>query len=76
MQKALFAVDNCYKIPNICVTGYLCKTNLASNTAFRGFGAPQAHLICENWINDIASELGITQTRVSAAGNDSDRISV
>ena len=41
MEKALLHMANCYLIPNIRGTGYLCKTNISSNTAFRGFGAPQ-----------------------------------
>ena len=27
--------------------GYLCKTNIPSNTAFRGFGGPQGMLAME-----------------------------
>lgn len=50
MERALFHVDNCYKIPNVKATGYCCKTNITSNTAFRGFGGPQSMLICETWI--------------------------
>jgi len=41
MEKALLHMANCYLIPNIRGTGFLCKTNISSNTAFRGFGAPQ-----------------------------------
>uniref|UniRef100_A0A4X1TFA1 Xanthine dehydrogenase/oxidase n=1 Tax=Sus scrofa TaxID=9823 RepID=A0A4X1TFA1_PIG len=41
MERALFHMDNSYKIPNIRGTGRLCKTNLPSNTAFRGFGGPR-----------------------------------
>lgn len=51
-------VDNCYYIPHIEVNGYLCKTNMPSNTAFRGFGAPKAMLAAENMIRDIAMTLG------------------
>lgn len=31
-----------YKWPALAVAGVVCKTNLPSNTAFRGFGGPQA----------------------------------
>ena len=41
MERALFHMDNAYRIPNIRGTGYICKTNVSSNTAFRGFGGPQ-----------------------------------
>ena len=41
MDRALLHVDAAYKIPHVRVVGYCCKTNIASNTAFRGFGGPQ-----------------------------------
>ena len=41
MERAVFHAENCYLIPNIRVLGYMCMTNLPSNTAFRGFGGPQ-----------------------------------
>lgn len=41
MDRALLHSDNCYKIPHVRAVGHLCKTNTASNTAFRGFGGPQ-----------------------------------
>merc|ERR1712137_566090 len=50
MERPLFHVDNCYKIPNVKATGYCCRTNITSNTAFRGFGGPQSMLICETWV--------------------------
>ena len=42
--------DSCYQIPNIRVIGRVCKTNMPSNTAFRGFGGPQGHMMAETWI--------------------------
>ena len=41
MDRALMHSDCSYNIPNVRVVGRLCKTNQASNTAFRGFGGPQ-----------------------------------
>ncbi|CAH1790691.1 unnamed protein product [Owenia fusiformis] len=64
MERAMFHSDSCYKIPNVRVKGHLCKTNIPSNTAFRGFGGPQGLMVCENWISDVASKLGISQTKV------------
>ncbi len=58
-DRALFHLDNTYYLPNISVTNYLCKTNTASNTAFRGFGGPQGMMCIENIINDISVYLGI-----------------
>ncbi|RVE54764.1 hypothetical protein evm_000531 [Chilo suppressalis] len=57
IERAVMHMDNCYFIPNIHVNGYLCKTNLTSNTAFRGFGAPKAMLAAECMIRDIAQAL-------------------
>ena len=41
MERAMFHSDNSYLVPNLRVKGHCCKTNLPSNTAFRGFGGPQ-----------------------------------
>lgn len=58
MERAIAHVDNCYFIPNIQINGYVCKTNMPSNTAFRGFGAPKAMLAAEAMIRKIADTLG------------------
>ncbi|XP_038627943.1 xanthine dehydrogenase/oxidase-like [Tachyglossus aculeatus] len=58
MIKALQHLDNCYNIPNIRGTGKLCKTNLPTNTAFRAFGGPQAMLITESWMSEVAMKCG------------------
>ena len=57
-------MDNCYRFPSIRLTGYLCKTNLPSNSAFRGFGAPQSQLVCESIMAAIADHLNISQEQV------------
>ena len=59
VSRALFHADNAYYIPNATFRGFLCKTNTASNTAFRGFGGPQGMLAIENIIEEIASNLGV-----------------
>ena len=41
MDRALLHCDCCYACPNTRAVGYVCRTNHASNTAFRGFGGPQ-----------------------------------
>jgi xanthine dehydrogenase/oxidase len=35
----------------------VCKTNLPSNTAFRGFGGPQGMIVTEAWVEHIAHQL-------------------
>uniref|UniRef100_H2YN18 Aldehyde oxidase/xanthine dehydrogenase a/b hammerhead domain-containing protein n=1 Tax=Ciona savignyi TaxID=51511 RepID=H2YN18_CIOSA len=64
MERALYHSGGCYRIPNISIAGHVCKTNVSSNTAFRGFGAPQAMLIAEDWISGIAAKLGISGEKV------------
>ncbi|XP_071457326.1 xanthine dehydrogenase/oxidase [Marmota flaviventris] len=64
MERALFHMDNCYKIPNIRGTGRVCKTNLPSNTAFRGFGGPQGMFIAEQWMSEVAVTCGLPAEEV------------
>ena len=59
VQRAMFHADNAYKYPNVQIKGHFCKTNKASNTAFRGFGGPQGMLACESMIDDIARKIGL-----------------
>ena len=59
------AIDNGYKIQNFRFTGQMCKTNTSSNTSMRGFGGPQAVLIMEEVIFNIACELNISQEKVN-----------
>jgi xanthine dehydrogenase/oxidase len=54
LTRCVLFQDSCYKIPNVRVEGKSCKTNISSNTAFRGFGAPQGHIITENWVEHMA----------------------
>lgn len=58
MERALFHIDNAYFIPHLKVVGKAWKTNKPPNTAFRGFGAPQAIAVIENIIDRIARHLG------------------
>jgi xanthine dehydrogenase molybdopterin binding subunit len=57
MERAMFHVDNSYFIPNLSVEGRVWKTNLPSNTAFRGFGGPQGMAAIETIIDRIARYL-------------------
>ena len=56
-DRALLHIDNAYFLENILVENYLCKTNTASNTAFRGFGGNQGMMAIENIIDHIATSL-------------------
>lgn len=57
MDRALFHCENAYKIPHLRATGRVCKTNMPTNTAFRGFGGPQGLVVAETYIDHIARTL-------------------
>lgn len=57
LDRAVFHADNAYYIANISVVGKAWKTNMPSNTAFRGFGGPQGMAVIENAIDRIARYL-------------------
>nr|XP_018916770.1 PREDICTED: xanthine dehydrogenase [Bemisia tabaci] len=57
MNRAMMHYENCYKVPNVSIKGYLCRTNIPSNTAFRGFGGPQGMFVGENMIRHMAEFL-------------------
>ncbi len=59
LDRALFHIDNGYYIPALRVTGLIAKTNVASNTAFRGFGGPQGMLVMEEIVDRVARRLGL-----------------
>ncbi|XP_033859403.2 xanthine dehydrogenase/oxidase isoform X2 [Acipenser ruthenus] len=64
IERALFHMDNSYNIPHIRGLGYVCKTNLPSNTAFRGFGGPQGMMIAECWLSDVALKCDLPAEQV------------
>lgn len=57
LDRALFHATNAYYVPNVKLVAKICRTNLPSNTAFRGFGAPQGALAMEHMIEEIARVL-------------------
>ncbi|XP_062435402.1 aldehyde oxidase-like isoform X3 [Rhea pennata] len=63
-EVSLLKMDNAYRIPNLRCWGYACKTNLPSNTAFRGFGFPQSALVTETWITEIADKTGLSPEKI------------
>ena len=54
MGRAMTHADNAYWVPNIDITGTICRTNYPPNTAFRGFGGPQGAINIENIVEEIA----------------------
>ncbi|TDX20029.1 xanthine dehydrogenase molybdenum binding subunit apoprotein [Buttiauxella sp. BIGb0552] len=63
-DRAMFHADNAYYLGDARITGYRCRTNLASNTAYRGFGGPQGMVAIEQIMDHIARELGLDPLEV------------
>ena len=57
VDRAMFHADNGYYLNNAEISGYRCKTNTVSNTAFRGFGGPKGVIAAEAMMDDIARSL-------------------
>jgi xanthine dehydrogenase large subunit len=58
VDRAMFHSDNAYFLGNATINGHRCKTNTASNTAYRGFGGPQGMVAIEEVMDAIARHLG------------------
>src|SRR3954452_2841452 len=77
MERARLHGENAYYVPNVTFTGTVCRTNLPSNTAFRGFGGPQAVAAMENVVEEIAAHLGVDALEVrrrNLYGTDADNV--
>jgi len=77
LERAMLHTDNAYYLPAARITGRVCKTNLPSNTAFRGFGGPQGVAVTENLLEEIAVKLGrdaVEIRRANCYGIDSNNI--
>jgi len=59
VDRAMFHADNAYSLNQAVITGYRCRTNTVSNTAFRGFGGPQGMLTIEAAMDDVAAKLNL-----------------
>lgn len=64
MERTLFHCTNSYYIPHVRATAYCCRTNLPSNTAFRGFGGPQGMFVIESAIAMAAEALGVDASEI------------
>jgi xanthine dehydrogenase large subunit len=63
-DRAILHVDNAYFLEDVLITSYRCKTNLPSQTASRGSGAPQGMVLIERIMGDIALVLGLDPLQV------------
>jgi len=67
LERTLLHADSAYYFPCVELLGRLCFTNLPPNTAFRGFGGPQAMAVTENILESIAQKLGCDALDVRSA---------
>ena len=59
LERTLFHTGNSYYLPNVRATAHSCRTNLPPNTAFRGFGGPQAMFVMESAIFKAAQVMNL-----------------
>src|SRR5476651_731896 len=69
VDRAMFHADNAYYLGDATVNGHRCKTNTASNTAYRGFGGPQGMVAIEEVMDCIARYLGKDPLEVRKANH-------
>ncbi|MFD2739786.1 xanthine dehydrogenase molybdopterin binding subunit [Sulfitobacter aestuarii] len=56
-DRAMLHADNAYHLSDISITSHRLRTNMASATAFRGFGGPQGIVGIERIIDHVAQHL-------------------
>ena len=59
MWRSLFHCDNAYHLPAVDAIGRVCRTHKTSQTAFRGFGGPQAMVAIEEILSHAARRLSL-----------------
>ncbi len=57
-DRAMLHADNAYHLSDVRITSHRLRTNMASATAFRGFGGPQGMLGMERVMDHVAQALG------------------
>ncbi len=64
MERTLLHAENAYYVPDVSMEGQVCFTNFPPNTAFRGFGGPQAVAAIENIVQRISEHLQVDALEV------------
>lgn len=59
LERTLFHTTASYYVPNVRAAAASCRTNITPNTAFRGFGAPQAMFVFEAAVREASRISGI-----------------
>jgi xanthine dehydrogenase large subunit len=57
-DRAMSHADNAYFLPAVEIVSHRLKTHTVSNTAFRGFGAPQGMMAIERVMDAVAHSVG------------------
>lgn len=57
MERSMMHAENAYYLSDVEINGQVCFTNYPPNTAFRGFGGPQAVAAMENIMQRIGEHL-------------------
>jgi xanthine dehydrogenase large subunit len=66
-DRAILHLDNAYYLEHVQIISHRCKTHTVSNTAFRGFGAPQGMMVIEQILDEIARTLALDPLTVRRA---------
>ncbi len=66
-DRAMLHADNAYFLPAVRIESHRLRTNMASATAFRGFGGPQGVLGIERVMDHVAHHLGLDPLAVRLA---------
>src|SRR5450759_1503500 len=74
LERTMLHTDNCYYVPNFSILARAWKTNLPSNTAFRGFGGPQGMAIAETVVDRVARYLSAKGGSASGGKKDAGEI--
>jgi len=64
LERTCMHSTNAYAIPNVKIRAVPCRTNLPSNTAYRGFGGPQGMFPLEVAIEKAAAALETTPEQI------------
>ena len=64
LERTICHSTGSYFVPNVKITAKSCRTDIPPNTAFRGFGGPQALFVMEAAIARAAKEMGCRPSEI------------
>jgi xanthine dehydrogenase large subunit len=66
LERTLLHSTGAYHVPNVRIVATSCRTHLPPNTAFRGFGGPQAMFVMECAMAKASEATGIPREELQA----------